>query len=170
MVTQLNRSSEHDVCGFFKLNLLLLPFGLLHLLLSPCVCRVLGLSRVGDPGPRLSSPGSSSCCLEDQVARVAGLLPVMPPLSCVGIASLRGCAERPVLALSAAMLYRSAGICCCVSTRALILQAEPRVDGFLYFFKERGYAEAAVRPCRWRASLVLQECKSQMISQCAQLR
>lgn len=104
------------------------------------------------------------------MAQVAGLLPVMPLLSCVGITSLRGCAERPVLALSAAMLYCSAGICCCVSTRALILQAEPRVDEFLSFFKERGYAEAAVRPCRWRASLVLQECKSQMISQCAQLR
>lgn len=67
------------------------------------------------------------------MARVSGLLPVMPLLSCVDIISLQGCAERLVLALSAAMLYHSAGICCCVSTWALILQTKPRVDEFLYF-------------------------------------
>lgn len=67
------------------------------------------------------------------MAQVSGLVPVMPLLSCVGIISLRGCAEQLVLTLSAAMLCHSAGNCCCVSTRALILQTEPRVDEFLSF-------------------------------------
>ena len=68
----------------------------------------------------------------------------MPLLSSVGIISRQGCAEQLVLALSAVVLYHSAGICCCVSAWALILQTEPRVDEFLPFFQRlcRGSCEA----------------------------
>lgn len=76
--------------------------------------------------------------------KISGLLLVMPLLSYVGIMSLQACAELLVHALPAVMLYRSAGICCCVSTQALILKSEPRVDEFLSFKQRqcRGCCEA----------------------------
>lgn len=61
----------------------------------------------------------------------------MPLLSCVGITSLQARAEQLVLALSAAMLYHSAGICCCVFTQVLTLQPKPRLHKFLSFFIQR---------------------------------
>lgn len=75
----------------------------------------------------LSSPGSTSCCLEDQVTWAPALLPGMPLLSCVGITSLQARAEQLVLALSAVMLYHSVDICCCVFTQVLTLQPKPRL-------------------------------------------
>lgn len=62
------------------------------------------------------------------------LLPRMPPLSCVGITSLQARAEQLVLALSAAMLYHSVGICCCMFTQVLTLQPKPRLHKCISFF------------------------------------